>query len=238
MAHRSAVRLSGVLLLLLACARALHAQEPSIHSGHEHHLMQVDHSGAVMGNNTDTLPKDCREISRDHEFTVHAGRKYASDFPGTAFGMSPNELRLEPCSRITVSFVNEDKVRHQWMVHGLPNYLYPAGMFHLEASGGHDRSGTFIVPSDHRTYLIHCDLAQHMEKGMKGQLIVGRGDGDLWSVPGVSSPFERSSYLSPSIGAGIALAGILGFFVGRLVARNNRRNHGAGLAGDDRARLR
>lgn len=26
---------------------------------------------------------------------------------------------------------------------------------------------------------------------MKAQLVVGRGDGDLWSIPGVSADFER-----------------------------------------------
>ena len=60
-----------------------------------------------------------------------------------------------------------------------------------------DTTGTFIVPGDDQTYLIHCDLAQHMEKGMKGQLKVGGGDGDLWAVPGVSSGFLRADYLPP-----------------------------------------
>jgi hypothetical protein len=68
-------------------------------------------------------------------------------------------------------------------------------MFHMEASGGHTVSGSFIVPSDEKTYLVHCDITQHMEKGMKGQLRVGGGSGDLWAVPGVSSGFRRASYL-------------------------------------------
>jgi len=50
------------------------------------------------------------------------------------------------------------------------------------------------VPSDDKTYLVHCDIAQHMEKGMKAELVVGRGSGDLWAVPGVSAPFNRASY--------------------------------------------
>jgi hypothetical protein len=82
-------------------------------------------------------------------------------------------------------------------VHGLPKYLYPAGMFHIEASGGHSKTGTFIVPGDHQTYLIHCDMAQHMEKGMRGQLVVGKGSGDLWGVAGISNGFYRFSYLPP-----------------------------------------
>jgi plastocyanin len=206
-------------ILCLLHMQASPAQDAAALSGHDEHVMQIDRAGAVMGNNVGILPRDCQAISREHEFTIHAGRKYAADVPGTAFGMSRHELRVEPCSRISVRFVNEDQVRHQWMVHGLPKYLYPAGMFHLEAEGGHERRGTFIVPSDNKTYLIHCDLAQHMEKGMKGQLVVGRGDGDLWSVPGISSPFERAAYLPAGVGAGLAFAAIAGFLIVGLLRR-------------------
>ncbi len=148
-----------------------------------------------------------------HEFTIHAGRDYADDSPGMTFGMSEHETRVEPCSRVTVTFVNEDEVRHQWMVHGLPKYLYPAGMFHIEAMGGFQKTGIFIVPGEDRNYLIHCDIAQHMEKGMRGQLVVGNGSGDLWSVRGVSDSFLRSSYLpenAPIMIIAAILAGLLG----------------------------
>jgi hypothetical protein len=112
-----------------------------------------------------------------------------------------------------VTFINTDTVRHQWMVHGLPRYLYPQGMFHLEAAGGARQTGTFIVPADDQTYLVHCDVTQHMEKGMKGQLKVGRGSGDLWAVPGVSNAFNTTSYLpiyARLLFALAAIAGIIG----------------------------
>ena len=86
-----------------------------------------------------------------------------------------------------MTLINEDSVRHQWMVHGLPKYLYPQGMFHLETGGKTTRDGIFIVPSDDATYLAHCDIAQHMEKGLKAQIVVGRGAGNLSSVPGITS---------------------------------------------------
>jgi hypothetical protein len=79
-------------------------------------------------------------------------------------------------------------------VHGLPRYLYPLGMFHLEAAGGAQKTGTFIVPSDDRTFLVHCDLAQHMEMGMKAQLVVGRGSQDFPSVPGVTAHYRPDGY--------------------------------------------
>jgi plastocyanin len=149
----------------------------------------------VMNNNHHELPWDCDEVSGEHQFVVTAGRSYASKVPGMVFGMSQHEYRVSPCSRVTVTFINEDEVRHQWMVHGLPAYLYPTGMFHLEAMAGKRVEGTFIVPGDHKTYLVHCDMAQHMEKGMKGQMVVGSGSGNLWSVKGVSDSFRRSAYL-------------------------------------------
>jgi plastocyanin len=187
----------AILLTCLSLLRPLLAtsQEPVDHSGHALHHMAVRPAGVVMNENASTLPPECVEIVRDYELTIKANRKYAREMPGLIFGMSQHEVRVEGCSRIHVNFVNEDDVRHQWMIHGLPKYLYPAGMFHIEAAGGHSMKGTFIVPGEDRTYLIHCDMAQHMEKGMRGQLVVGEGSGDLWGVPGVSDQFHRSSYL-------------------------------------------
>jgi plastocyanin len=178
--------------------------------------MTLDDEGMVMNWNDDTLPEDCHSISRDYAFEVRAGTRYAKDYNGTIFGMSQHEFRVEPCSRITITFINDDEVRHQFMVHQLPKYLYPQGMFHLEAAGGATKKGTFIVPSDNRTYLVHCDLAQHMEKGMKGQLVVGRGGLALTSIPGVTASFRRDWYTDPVVlwgafagGLGISLMGVL-----------------------------
>jgi plastocyanin len=192
--------ITACLMLLLPIAGSGQtgvSQDRAGHSGHGSHQMSVDQAGVVMNENLNVLPRDCSEISGDHALTIYAGRKYANDVPGMIFGMSEHEIRVPPCGRVEITFVNEDKVRHQWMVHGLPRYLYPAGMFHIEASGGHRKTGTFIVPGDDRTYLVHCDMAQHMEKGMRGQLVVGKGSGKLWGVAGVSDEFYRHSYLPP-----------------------------------------
>ena len=198
--------LSAILLLL--CVADGFAQESGQHDHHSDHLMVVDEDGVVMNENNSTLPRDCSVISAEHHLTIHAGKKYAANVAGAIFGMSQHEVRVEPCSRVRVTFVNEDEVRHQWMVHGLPKYLYPAGMFHIEAAGGKTRSGTFIVPGDNQTFLIHCDMAQHMEKGMRGQLVVGAGSGDLWGVEGVSDQFFRATYL-PSEATIILISALL-----------------------------
>ena len=182
-------------------------------SARRHHQMSVQPSGVIMNDNADTLPRDCLTISRDYQFTIHGGTAYSESAPGMTFGMSEHELRVEPCSRIQITFVNDDEIRHQWMVHGLPKYLYPAGMFHIEAEGGHKKTGTFIVPGEERNYLIHCDIAQHMEKGMRGQLVVGGGTGNLWSVTGTSDQFFRALYLPNNVALLAGAALVVGFLL-------------------------
>jgi FtsP/CotA-like multicopper oxidase with cupredoxin domain len=186
----SSGRFGFVFLLLIICrVNDIHAQD---HSGHQ---MHVSTSGSVMNENLDRLPADCASISRDYEFEVSAGAKFAQNIDGAIFAYDIKEFEVEACARVRITLSSEDQVRHQWMLHGLPRYLYPGGMFHLEADGGSSVSGSFIVPSDRRTYLVHCDITQHMEKGMKGQLKVAGGSGDLWSIPTVSSDLRRASYL-------------------------------------------
>jgi plastocyanin len=157
------------------------------------HLMDMA-GGMVMGNNPDVLPGGCEEIAETKEITVHAGHKYAEKFPGRMFAFDTQEFQFKPCTKLTVHFINDDSVRHQWMMHGLPKYLYPKGMFHLEVSGPAKISGTLILPPGDKTYLVHCDIAQHMEKGMKAQLKVGKGDGDLPSIPNVTANIVQDDY--------------------------------------------
>jgi len=165
-----------------------HSMHHGDHHHHDHgdgHIM--DHEGGmIMGQNFDKLPSSCDSISEEIEITVRAGREYAAKFPGTVFAFDKQEWRVKPCSKITWHFVNEDEIRHQFMVHGLPRYLYPNGMFHLESTGPRTISGTLIMPGSDETYLAHCDISQHMEKGMKAQLVVGNGSEDLTSIPGIT----------------------------------------------------
>ncbi|MGR6034815.1 MAG: hypothetical protein ACU4EQ_02575 [Candidatus Nitrosoglobus sp.] len=192
---------------------------------HEHHMMDMDAGGMVMNENKDNLPRDCPQIAADVEITVRAGVKYAKNFPGTMFGYDQHEWNVKPCSRITVTLINEDNIRHQWMMHMLPTYIYSQGMFHIEVNGPGQRTGTFIVPSVEKTYFVHCDIAQHTEKGMKAQLKVGRGDQDFPSIPGITAPNYPDSYemetswstIGSSLGAGIiglvlAIGGLGRFF--------------------------
>ncbi|NOT83657.1 MAG: copper oxidase [Methylococcaceae bacterium] len=186
--------ITALMILLSANASAKEFEKHDALMNHgDGHLM--DMGGAmVMGQNTDTLPGGCDEIAATKEITVHAGHKYAEKFPGRMWAFDTQEYKFEPCTKLTVHFVNDDSIRHQWMMHGLPKYLYPRGMFHLEVSGPGEVSGTLILPPGNQTYLVHCDMAQHMEKGLKAQLKVGKGSGDLPSIPGITANIIEDDY--------------------------------------------
>jgi hypothetical protein len=195
------------------------------HHDHEHHGMRMDLEGSVMNENIDQLPRDCPRIAGEQEIIVRAGKKYAQQFTGIMFSYDQREWHVDPCTKVTVTLVNEDDARHQWMIHGLPRYLYPEGMFHLEVNGGAQKTGTFIVPSAKKTYLVHCDVAQHMEKGMKAQLKVGGGDGDLPGIPGVSSSRHTDIYPVQWTWRAVALlltAGLFGIGGSMIVLRRRR----------------
>ncbi len=192
------LKLLSVVALIALFSAPVSAIEYEEHDGMlmdhgDGHLMDMA-GGMVMGQNTNTLPGGCDKISETREVTVHAGHKYAEKFPGRMFSFDTQEFNFKPCTKLTVHFVNEDNIRHQWMMHGLPKYLYPKGMFHIEASGPSKISGTLILPPGDKTYLVHCDIAQHMEKGMKAQLKVGKGDGDLPSIPGLTALVVPDDY--------------------------------------------
>ncbi len=189
--------LSVAALVIAIAAPVVNAKEYQKHenmmSHGDGHMMDMD-GAMVMGQNTDKLPGGCDKIEATEEITVHAGHKYAEKFPGRIFAFDQQEFNFEPCTKLTVHFINDDEVRHQWMMHGLPKYLYPKGMFHLEVTGPGEVSGTLILPPVDKTYLVHCDLSQHMEKGMKAQLKVGKGSGDLPSIPGITANVIQDDY--------------------------------------------
>jgi len=156
--------------------------------------MTMDEYGMVMNANSDTLPRDCQTISETVDLVIRAGHQHAKQFNGKMFAFDKQQWDVKPCAKINITFVNDDQIRHQLMIHGLPGYLYPDGMFHLELYGKGELQASLIVPSQEKTYLVHCELAQHAEKGMKAQLKVGGGDGDLPSIPGISAPVKADVY--------------------------------------------
>jgi hypothetical protein len=156
--------------------------------------MMMDDKGMIMNANSNNLPKDCPAISETVEMVIHAGQQYAVNFAGKVFAFDKQEWNVKPCAKLNITFINDDEIRHQLMIHGLPGYLYPEGMFHLELYGKGQLNASLIMPSQKKTYLAHCELPQHAEKGMKAQIKVDGGDGDLPSIPSITAAAKADYY--------------------------------------------
>ena len=183
----------SLIILLLGLFSSIGFADETLTMMH-HSSMSMDEKGMIMNANHDNLPKDCPKVSGDVNITIRAGQKHALKFPGKMFAFDNQQWDVAPCSRINLTFINDDQIRHQLMIHGLPGYLYPQGMLHMELYGAGELKASLIVPSQKKTYLVHCEMAQHMEKGMKAQLKVDGGDGDLPSIPGLTKPVKADSY--------------------------------------------
>src|SRR5262245_62043752 len=83
------------------------------HMHHADHGMHMDMEGMVMNENRDRLPQGCAAITGEQEIIVRAGKKYAQQFNGTMFTYDQQEWQVKPCTRVTVTLINEDHVRHQ-----------------------------------------------------------------------------------------------------------------------------
>jgi uncharacterized cupredoxin-like copper-binding protein len=182
------IRLIGIACCLLNGTQTVSAMTMN------HNGMYMDEKSMIMNANDSNLPKDCPKISEEVNLTIRAGHEHATKFNGKMFAFDQQQWNVKPCAKINITFINDDQIRHQLMIHGLPGYLYPHGMFHLELYGQGELKASLIVPSRKKTYLVHCELPQHMEKGMKAQLKVDGGDIDLPSIPGISEPVRADSY--------------------------------------------
>ena len=185
--------------------------------------MRMSASGMVMNENTDLRPPGCSAIRGEREVTVEAGKRFAEGFPSATWTFDQPTIQAPPCTKLTVTFVNHDDVRHQFMVHGLPVLAYAMGMFSIEVDGPGEMTGTFLTPSEERTYRVHCGVPGHENHGMKMQLVVGSGSGNLPHIPGLSTasiwPEVRlnTSFLAAG-GVGVLLGSLL-LVLGTLVRR-------------------
>jgi plastocyanin len=156
---------------------ALQADDPEADDHDGHGGMEMDvrmvENGTVVNENEDELPPGCEELAGEREVTVRGGVEHSA--AGEMFSFERDRLELDPCTAVTVTFVNEDEVRHQWMVHGLSRETYPMGMFNLEVHGPASVTGTFVTPAEDTTLHTHCSLPQHEQKGMAMGVVVGDG---------------------------------------------------------------
>lgn len=138
----------------------------------------------VTNANPDELPPGCEELAGEEHITVHGGRPFAEQFNGAVFTFDNRSWEVPSCTKLTVTFVNEDQIRHQFMVHG--TYPFDMGFFQIEVTGPGEDTGTFITGPDQESLLVHCGVRQHQQKGMKAELLVDGGVGHLPNIPGIS----------------------------------------------------
>ena len=180
----SVVFAAAVLVVTVAFFGLATAEEQHNHHAHHGDSGAFDRDGMVMNSNIDVLPKDCTEVSADLDIEVRVGRAYSRR--GLTFGYNKHEWVVPPCSRLTVTLINEDQVRHQWTVHGLPRYLYPQGMFHLEVNGKKQKTGTFNAAAAPTKPISHTVILRNTRSRVlkrKSSSAVGPCQASLGSVP-------------------------------------------------------
>ncbi len=136
----------------------------------------------VLNSNTDDLPPGCSEISEEIDITVRGGIQFAQNFTGVAFTFDKHSWSIPTCALVTMTFINTDEIRHQFMPHG----TWPEGFTLIEVDGPGQDTASFIAPANPTTIMVHCGVNQHQQKGMKAQFVVGGGEGDVPNIPGVS----------------------------------------------------
>jgi len=147
--------------------------QKSLGTGTQEMRMQMVENGTIVNENKNELPPGCDEIAFDRKVTVVGGTEHAET--GEMFSFKRDRIQFEQCTRVTITFINRDDVRHQWMVHGLPTETYPMGMFNIEVNGPAQISATFITPGRDDTLHTHCSLPQHEQKGMEMFVDIGEG---------------------------------------------------------------
>jgi len=160
-------------------------------------------NGSVVNANPDAAPGGCASIQGERGITINAGRQYAD--AGEAFGYDVDSVTAPPCTRLVVTVVNHDDVRHQWMVHELPTEAYPMGMFSIEVANAGRVTASFVTPAEPGEYTGHCSLPQHEQKGMRLPLIV---TGDSSTSTTLTTNDESTSGNAPGFGLLVVLAGV------------------------------
>lgn len=165
---------------------------------------------AVFGENDDRLPPGCTEIAGESEVSVTA---VSAGIGYPLFEYRPATVEVGSCERVTVTFASDTRIRHQWIVRGLPRDTYPDGYFGIEVDGAAEETASFVTPADPRTLPVESTVGSQSESGLRGQLKVDGGDGDVEGAPGVTQ-HGWSMEDGGSDGVLSLLPVVLGFLVG------------------------
>ncbi len=176
----------------------------------------------TFNENTDETPPGCDRIAGEQDVEV-AAVSGGTGYP--LFEYQPTVIETEPCTRLTVTFSSQTRIRHQFVVRGLPQETYPSGYFGIEADGGSEEAATFVTPSEDTTLPFESTVGSQAKSGLRGQVVVGEGDGDVEGVPGVTKhgweedgdtvPLREGASALVGVAVGVLTAAVLSRFRGR-----------------------
>ncbi|WP_143052150.1 cupredoxin domain-containing protein [Halobacterium jilantaiense] len=158
---------------------------------------RVVENGSVVNANGTVRPPGCEAIQGERRLTVDAGREYAAD--GDAFGYDLDSVTAPACTRLVVTLVNHDDVRHQWVVSGLPTATYPGGYVAIEVAHRGSVTAAFVTPSESGTYEGLSTLPQHEQTGMQLPLVVTGGASDQSTATVTTTPDADGSAPGPGL---------------------------------------
>jgi len=162
-------------------------------------------NGSTVNANGSVVPPGCDAIRGERRLTVDAGREYAAD--GDAYGYDLDSVTAPACTRLVVTLVNHDDVRHQWVVDGLPTETYPGGYVAIEVANRGSVTAAFVTPSQPGTYEGLSTLPQHEQNGMRLPLVVtGGGSAEATTSTPTS---DESGGTVPGLGVLLALTALL-----------------------------
>ncbi len=98
----------------------------------------------------------------------------------TGFQFVPNTWTIASSKNVTLTFSNPTVQEHEWVLLKKGTQVtLPFGeddeakvYWEIEAKAGEIKEGTFVSPPEPGTYDIVCGKPRHIERGMKGTLLV------------------------------------------------------------------
>lgn len=146
-----------------------HHHEPQRHQEHPH-SRSPSKSDVLEAHGLEdhrTVAHQCEKPRGLQKLTVRGGIKYARE--GEVYAFEPRSIHVKPCEEVQVTLINEDHVRHAFMLPGLNP------MFIIELTGPSQHTASFVAPDEDITLEFHCHVETHEKMGMHGEVIVGKG---------------------------------------------------------------
>lgn len=125
-------------------------------------------------------------MNQEYDITESTDDYYTLNSRVFPYTLRESLIVVDPDEKVKLRVLNGHSEGMALHIHG-----HKATETHYD---GVEQNPVARVTRDDKTYLVHCDIAQHMEKGMKGQLVVGKGSTTFSSIPGISNPVIADNY--------------------------------------------